>query len=88
MAATSEKLYSDDDGDVDGQVGYDTLGESTLTSDSDIEHLASNDDDLSVEAIGAWRDLCLAQAQEIAWQKAVLGELEQLSLPWISRPPI
>lgn len=29
--------------------------------------------DLSVPNLSALRDMCLAQAQEVAWQKAVMG---------------
>ncbi|GAA5973967.1 hypothetical protein JCM11641_001248 [Rhodosporidiobolus odoratus] len=36
--------------------------------------------DLSVSAISALRDLCLAQAQEVAWQKAVMGRLKDSTI--------
>lgn len=35
---------------------------------------------LTEQVVGALRSLCLAQAQEVAWQKAVMGAYPQL--PW------
>lgn len=68
---SGEALYDPEPFSVDHQDDDAELDSNSTDPDP---NLASNDDDLSVESISALRDLCLAQAQEIAWQKAVLGE--------------
>lgn len=43
--------------------------------------------DLSLAALQAFSDLCLAQAQECSWQQAVLGQCDSPSLPAVLQSP-
>jgi hypothetical protein len=47
---------------------------SSSSSSKSEEEKGSMTTDLNEKVVGTLRTLCLAQAQEVAWQKAVMGQ--------------